>query len=112
VVTATAAVGLGWLVLGYALRVLGLPKLDYPRVGEVPLPTLLLLGGLLVGVLTTFLVHPIIRHFARRARRRAENRLRTAVTDVGREYVIVPVRGVLQAYAQAREALTAARSPR
>ncbi len=32
-VTLAAVVGLGWLVLGYALRVLGLPALDNPMVG-------------------------------------------------------------------------------
>jgi hypothetical protein len=47
---------------------------------------------------------------ARRARRQADQRLRHAVTDVAREHVVAPVREVLNAYAQAREALTAVRS--
>ena len=41
---------------------------------------------------------------------RAELRLRASITEVGREYVVAPVREVLNAYAQAREALTAVRS--
>jgi hypothetical protein len=53
---------------------------------------------------------PIVSWGARRAQRRAEQRLRAAVTDVAREYVVAPVRDVLNAYAQAREALTAVRS--
>jgi GTP-binding protein EngB required for normal cell division len=102
--------GLGWLIAGYAVRALGLPPLIYPKVGYVPLPTLLLLGGLALGMLLWLLLKPIVNLAARRTRRRAEQRLRAAVTDVAREYVVAPVREVLNAYAQAREALTAVRS--
>jgi hypothetical protein len=79
-------------------------------VGAVPLPSVLLVGGLLAGLVLNFLVKPLIRHGARRARRRAENRLRAAITGVAREYVVAPVRAVLHAYAEAREALATARS--
>jgi GTP-binding protein EngB required for normal cell division len=105
-----ALAGLGWLIVGYALRALGLPEVRYPKIGEVPLPTLLLLGGLILGILLWLLLKPIVNWGARRARRRAEQRLRTAITEVAREYVVAPVREVLNAYAQAREALTAVRS--
>ncbi|MEU8295960.1 GTPase [Micromonospora sp. NPDC048909] len=104
-VTLAALVGLGWLVLGYALRALGLPKLDNPAVGEVPLPTVLLLGGLLAGLLISALTRPVVRWAARRARRRAERRLTAAVATVGDEYVLTPVRVVLASYAEARDAL-------
>jgi hypothetical protein len=102
--------GLLWLIGGYAIRVLGLPALSYPKVGDVPLPTLLLLGGLLLSALLALLLQPIVNWGARRARRRAEQRLRAAITEVAREYVVAPVREVLNAYAQAREALSAVRS--
>ncbi|MFC0530366.1 GTPase [Phytohabitans kaempferiae] len=109
-VTLAAIGGLLWLVVGYALRVLGLPPLDYPKVGVVPLPTVLLVGGILAGVLLGLLVRPLIRQASRRARRRAENRLRAAVTEVARDHVVAPVRAVLHSYAEAREALQSARS--
>ncbi|KUL26431.1 GTPase family protein [Actinoplanes awajinensis] len=105
VLLATAVTGLLWLVVGYGLRALGLPKLDNPELGVVPLPTVLLLGGLLAGLLVWLLLKPMVEVGGQRARRRAEQRLRAAVTDVGREYVVAPVREVLNAYAQAREAL-------
>jgi GTP-binding protein EngB required for normal cell division len=108
--TLAAIGGLGWLIAGYAVRVLGLPELHYPKVGAVPLPTLLFLGGLLAGFLLWLLLKPVVNWGARRARRRAEQRLRASITEVAREYVVVPVREVLNAYAQAREALTAVRS--
>jgi hypothetical protein len=105
-----ALAGLGWLITGYALRALGLPAVNYPKVGEAPIPTLLLLGGLALGFLFWLLLKPIVNWAARRAQRRAEQRLRAAITEVAREYVVAPVRDVLHAYAQAREALTAVRS--
>ncbi|MFF0152342.1 GTPase [Micromonospora sp. NPDC005203] len=104
-VTLAAVVGLGWLALGYALRALGLPALDNPTVGQVPLPTLLLLGGLLAGLLVAALTRPVVRWAARRARARAEQRLTAKVALVGEEYVLAPVRTVLDSYAQARDAL-------
>ncbi|MFC7546317.1 GTPase [Plantactinospora sp. GCM10030261] len=108
-VTLAAAAGLGWLVVGYAVRALGLPRLDYPLVGELPLPTLLLLGGLLAGLLLAVLVKPMIKWGARRARRRADRRLRAAISDVAREYVLGPVRAVVGSYEEARAALAEAR---
>ncbi|WP_328651542.1 50S ribosome-binding GTPase [Micromonospora sp. NBC_00330] len=104
-VTLAAVVGLGWLVLGYALRALGLPALDNPMVGQVPLPTVLLLGGLLAGLLVAALTRPVVRWAARRARTRADQRLTARVAQVGDEYVLTPVRNVLGSYAQARDAL-------
>ncbi|MEU5788394.1 GTPase [Micromonospora purpureochromogenes] len=104
-VTLAALAGLGWLLLGYALRALGLPALEYPRVGEVPLPTLLLLGGLLAGLLVAAVTRPVIRWAAGRARQRAEKRLTAAVAEVGDTYVLSPVRAVLDRYGQARDAL-------
>jgi len=108
--TIVAVWGLVWLLVGYAVRVLGLPALDNPTVGDVPMPTLLLLGGLLLGVLFALLIRPIVNWGARRAGSHAEQRLRAAITEVAREYVVAPVREVLNAYAQAREALSAVRS--
>jgi GTP-binding protein EngB required for normal cell division len=105
-----AAGGLGWLIVGYLLRLLDLPELKYPKIGAVPLPTLLLLGGLLLGLLLWLLLKPLVDWGARRARRRAEQRLRASITEVAREYVVAPVREVLNAYAQAREALSTVRS--
>ncbi|MEU5939090.1 GTPase [Micromonospora sp. NPDC047548] len=104
-VTLAALAGLGWLLLGYGLRVLGLPAPEYPRVGEVPLPTLLLLGGLLAGLLVAAVTRPVIRWAARRARQRAEKHLTAAVAEVGDRYVRTPVRAVLDRYGQARDAL-------
>ena len=64
----------------------------------------------MLGLLLWLLLKPIVNLAAHGApRRRADQRLRAAVTEVAREYVVAPVREVLNAYAQAREALD--RSP-
>ncbi|SCL16123.1 GTP-binding protein EngB required for normal cell division [Micromonospora inyonensis] len=107
-VTLTALAGLAWLVLGYALNALGLPDPDEPMVGAVPLPTLLLLGGLLAGLLVAAVTRPVVRWAARRARLRAERRLAAAVAAVGEEHVLTPVRAVLTSYVEARNALRVA----
>ncbi|MFG1675224.1 GTPase [Micromonospora sp. NPDC049282] len=104
-VTLAALGGLLWLLLGYALRFLGLPPLEHPKLGDVPWPTVLLLGGLLAGLLVAALTRPVIGWAARRARRRAEQRLLTSVGSVGEKYVMDPVWAVLTCYGAARDAL-------
>jgi len=68
------------------------------------------LGGIIAGLVLWLLLKPIVDWGARHARAKAEQRLRASVTEVAREYVVAPVREVLNAYAQAREALTTVRS--
>ncbi|MFV2105748.1 GTPase [Micromonospora sp. LOL_015] len=109
-VTATAAAGIGWLLVGFIIRTLGLPALDYPTVGVLPVPTAMLLGGLLGGILLSLLIRPVTGWAARRVRRRAEDRLYDVVAETARRLVVAPVRAVLQAHADARDALDRARS--
>ncbi len=101
--------GLVWLgalaVLGY----LQLPDPDPPSVGVVPLPTLLLLGGLVVGLLVSLLSRWWAKIGARRAARRAERQLRSAVAGVADEVVVEPVRAELAAFEELRAALDRAR---
>jgi GTP-binding protein EngB required for normal cell division/nitroreductase len=101
-----AVVGLGWLVAG----AFDLAPLNIVEVAGFALPLVLAVGGLVLGILLWLLLKPLINWAARRTQRRAEQRLRSAVTGVAREHVVAPVREVLNAYAQAREALTAVRS--
>ena len=75
-VTLAALAGLGWLVARLRAARARPAGAGHPTVGEVPLPTVLLLGGLLAGLLVAALIRPVIRLAARRARRRAEQRLR------------------------------------
>jgi GTP-binding protein EngB required for normal cell division len=107
---AGAAVGgAAWLAALLVFGLLRLPEPATPAVGAVPWPTLLLLGGLGLGLLLSAAVRPLARAGAHRARAVAEGRLRDAVGALGRERVIAPVRAELSAYASLREALEALR---
>ena len=88
----SALAGALWLL---ALVVLGFFQLDdvvpLPRVEGVPLPTLLVIGGLLAGVLLAFVSRPLVGLRARRRGRAAGRRLRAAVDAVAEEEVLAPM---------------------
>jgi energy-coupling factor transporter ATP-binding protein EcfA2 len=83
-----AVAGALWLL---ALVALGFLRLDdvvpLPRVEGIPLPTLLLIGGLLAGALLAVVARPIVRFGARRRARRARRRLLDRVAEVARAEV-------------------------
>jgi energy-coupling factor transporter ATP-binding protein EcfA2 len=88
----TALAGALWLL---GLVVLGWLQLDdvvpLPRVEGLPLPTLLLVGGLLAGALLALVARPLVGLGARRRARRARRRLLDRVTDVARAEVSEPL---------------------
>ncbi|MBJ7453480.1 MAG: GTP-binding protein HSR1, partial [Blastococcus sp.] len=94
---ACALLGALWL-LGHG--VLGWLQLDdvlpLPEVGSIPLPTLLLVLGLLAGALLAVLARPFVRAGARRRRRRAEQRLTARVGEVARSSVLAPLEGTVE----------------
>jgi GTP-binding protein EngB required for normal cell division len=87
-----ALVGALWLL---ALVVLGFFQLDdvvpLPRVEGVPLPTLLLIGGLVAGLLLAVVARPLVAFRARRRARTAERRLAAAIEDVAEDEVLAPM---------------------
>ena len=108
-VTAAALVGALWLL---GLVVLGWLQLDdvvpLPRVEGLPVPTLLLVGGLLAGLLLAVLARPLVGLRARRRARRARRRLEEAVAEVARSEVLDPLAGTTTAHARFCAALTRA----
>jgi hypothetical protein len=103
-----ALAGLVWLGVRFAMFLLGLPELPTPQVGILRLPTALLFGGLLFGLLLSIVIRPFLRFGAKRARRSADRKLRNAVSNVAMEMIVEPVGATVRSYAQAREALAAA----
>jgi GTP-binding protein EngB required for normal cell division len=105
-----SVVGLVWLVVLGVIGWLQLPEPGTPRVGPLPVPFLLLVGGLLIG----WLLALVSRSFARTgARRRAElirRRLRDSVAGVAAERIVAPVREVLRRHRATREQLDRARA--
>jgi hypothetical protein len=109
-VLAVAALAGGlWLAGLYVLTVLRLPEPATPAIGELPLPTALLLGGLLAGLLVALLARLPVRVGARRRRAAVESRLRAAVAEVADELVLAPVVAELSAYHDLRAALAGLR---
>jgi energy-coupling factor transporter ATP-binding protein EcfA2 len=104
-----ALTGLVWLAVRFAMFAFGLPELPTPHAGVLPLPTLLLFGGLLFGLLLSIVVRPFVRQGANRARRSAEKKLRNAASNVAMEMIVAPVRAKLKTYAFARDALNSVR---
>ncbi|TYP86517.1 GTPase [Blastococcus xanthinilyticus] len=106
---ATALVGALWLL---ALVGLGFLQLDdvlpVPRVEGLPLPTLLLAGGLLAGLLLALVCRPLVALRARRRARTADRRLRAAVRGVAQEELLAPMAEVRDDAARFCAAVTTA----
>ena len=103
-----AIVGGGWLVALAATGWLKLPEPSTPKMAGLPVPTLLLLGGVVLGVLLALLCRVLVSLTARRRARAVDQRLRAAVRAVTHELVIVPVETELKAYTAVRDGLSRA----
>ena len=90
------------------LRWTGKARPSTPYVGPVPLPTLLFVGGLVLGAALGLLGAWLVRRGARRRRGRAVEELRSAVAQVAWDRVVAPVAAVLEDHRTARESLSAA----
>lgn len=105
---AAAVAGLLWLAGLAAFAYLRLPQPDF-HVGRAPLPTLLLIGGLLAGLATSLLVRPFVAAGARRRRARTTRVLNTAVREVARRCIVAPLDAELVAASEFCAAVEAAR---
>ncbi len=105
---AVATAGALWLTGLFLLGYFQLSVPDAPRAGGIPVPTLLLVTGVLSGLLLTVLSKPLNGATARSRARQADRRLRSAVAEVTHELVTVPIDAELAAHAEARDAVAAA----
>ena len=110
VLAVTAVAGLLWLAL-YVL--LGWFQLDMivgepPTWGFLPIPFVLLVGGLLAGLLLALVSRWLARIGARRRGRVMDKRLRGSIEGVAQAEVVLPVERVLQRHAATRVALNSA----
>ncbi len=104
----TALAGGLWLaglaVMGY----LQMPAPTTPRYRGFPLPTLMLLGGVVAGIVLGTLCALVVRLSARAKARSADRRLRAAITEVTERLVVEPVQAEIEAYRATRAGLGAA----
>lgn len=106
-----AVAGLVWLVILMALAWLQLPAVDPPRLGPLPYPSLLFVGGLFLGFLTSLGTRAMGRVGGRRRKALVAARLRASVAQVARERLVAPVQEVLDRHRRTREHLEAALAP-
>ncbi|HEY6933716.1 MAG TPA: GTPase [Marmoricola sp.] len=98
-----------WLGVLAVLGYLRVPQPSTPRSLGLPLPTLMLIGGVAVGVVVALVARVLIGVGARARGRRARRRLRAAMAELTDELVVAPVRAEIGAYAQALDGLARAR---
>ncbi|MFG1755168.1 GTPase [Streptosporangium sandarakinum] len=101
--------GAFWLLGLIAMDYLRLPRPYMPTVGELPWPTLLLLGGVLLGLVIALLCRVAAWLGGRRRARRASRALRASVGQVAREFVLDPVGEELIRYRRFAETIAVAR---
>ena len=104
-----AVAGLVWLVVLGIIGWLQLPQIDTPRLGPLPYPFLLFVGGLLLGIGSATVARLLGRVGARRRRRLIAARLDDAIEKVASERLVEPVRLVLERHRTTRTRLEAAR---
>jgi GTP-binding protein EngB required for normal cell division len=105
VLLGVAAVGALWLTGLFLLGYFQLRVPEAPQTEGIPVPTLLLVTGVLAGLLVTVLSRPLTRATARTRARQADRRLRSAVAEVTHELVSAPIEAELAAHAEARDAV-------
>lgn len=105
---------LQWLLLTAAvvggLWLAGATVGDLPenKIGQVPVPVLLLVGGIALGVLVAVSCRMLVERSAREKAEAAQTRLRASVAQVADELVLAPLAAELDAYRATTEGLQAA----
>jgi GTP-binding protein EngB required for normal cell division len=103
-----AVTGALWLGVLAVLSYLKLSEPATPDAGGLPVPTLLLLGGVAVGIALAVLCRVLVARSARRRAQRAGRKLREAVDGVADELVVQPLVAELEAYRTTTEGLRVA----
>ena len=110
VLALAAVAGVVWLGVYVVLGWLQLDSVapEPPTVGVLPVPFLMLAGGLLLGVLLALVSAWLAGIGARRRGRVIDGRLRASVATVADEEILAPVQRVLDRHAATRAALSRA----
>jgi GTP-binding protein EngB required for normal cell division len=103
-----ALAGLVWSGVVLLDPQFGVDRPDTPDVAGFPIPVVLLLGGVVLGLLLALLCRLLVSATARSRARAADRRLRSAISSVASELVVAPVHAELAAYDEVRENLARA----
>lgn len=105
-----AVAGLAWLLVLAGFAFLKMPTADVPTLWSLPLPTVMLVGGLAGGLILAALAKPFVRAGAARRRGRVASALREQIRGVAAQHLWGPVRDVLEAHRRTREQLARVRA--
>ena len=103
-----AIAGLVWLAVLWVVGLLALPRPETPSVGILPVPLLMLVGGVLLGLGLGVLSRWWARIGARRRRAVVGDRLTASVAAVADERILAPVSEVLSRHRETRQHLDVA----
>lgn len=101
----TAALGLLWLAALWVAGLAQIPTTDTPTWGILPIPLVMLVGGVLLGLLLGVVSRWWARIGARRRTAAIGKRLTEAVAKVADERIAIPVDEVLDRHRETREQL-------
>ena len=101
---AAAVAGGAWLGLLALLAYLQI-DIEPPKLGPAAWPTVLLIGGLALGLILRMLTRPFVAVGAARRRRRSAGELRRRIDAVGEDLVVGPLRAELAVYGQLADAV-------
>jgi hypothetical protein len=76
-----------------------------PHVGGIALPIVVGLGGVVLGIVLALVCRILVAGTARSRAARADQRLRSAVSEVAQDLVVSPVQQELAAYSAVRTGL-------
>lgn len=99
------ALGLVWLVVIGVVAWFGLPDLPAPKIGEVPWPSAMAIGGALAGLLVSVLARAIAGIGAKRRAAAARRTLTDSVSSTADDLVADPVDAELAALAALRSSV-------
>jgi len=95
---AAAVVGALWLLVLFVFSYFRLPEPPTPKVGQVPWPTLLILGGVLLGWVVAVVSRAVAKIGAKRRGAKARRQLEERVTGVADDLILAPLTAELAAY--------------
>lgn len=104
----TAIAGTVWLGAIFGLALSPNRDIPVPEWQGFPVPTLMLLGGVVAGLLLALVCRFLVAATAKSRARAADKRLRTGISTVTDELVIAPIQAELDAYTKTRDGLRTA----
>ena len=109
---AAAVVGALWLLVLFVFSYFRLPEPPTPKVRDIPWPTLLILGGVLLGWVVAVVSRAAAKVGAKRRGAKARRQLEDRVTGVADELILAPLHAELAAYQDFGAAVERARGSR